>query len=261
MARSSAEKESSNRKMSGLGDERPSDGEALTLAARQVAAALRDRAVEAVRERLHETRRLGDLERIPELSVGGVGPGESQVRRNGAGEEERALRHVSDRTPQHLGASSRTSTPPTSTSPSVASMRRATSATSVLLPAPVEPMIANVSPARTLTDTCSSTACSAPGYRSPASRSSTVPGSVMSCTGCRRGTTEGRVSTTSKNPLGGNSRPGDHRDHERGQDDRHHDLGQIAEIGDQRPDLGRRRGDPCRLRSRARPRLPGSRSG
>ncbi len=53
-------------------DERAGDGEPLPLAARDVGAALVDRSRPAARHRGHEVARLGHLERVPELLVGGV---------------------------------------------------------------------------------------------------------------------------------------------------------------------------------------------
>ena len=87
----------------GLYDERPGDRQALALPARDVRAALVDLAVEPVGHRLHEAGGLGDVERVPELGVGGFGPAEAQVRRHRAGEEVGPLRHVADPAPQQLG--------------------------------------------------------------------------------------------------------------------------------------------------------------
>jgi hypothetical protein len=61
------------------------------------------------------------------------------------------------------GASSRTSTPSTSTLPLVASNRRGTRLTSVVLPAPVLPTMAVVRPAVVVKEMSLSTDCSAPG--------------------------------------------------------------------------------------------------
>jgi hypothetical protein len=86
----------------GLHHERPSDAEALSLAARHVAAALGDRALDALGHRLHEAACLRDLERLPQVAVAGVGASVAQVRRHGAGEQERLLGHVADLAPQQI---------------------------------------------------------------------------------------------------------------------------------------------------------------
>src|SRR5215212_8290846 len=87
------------------------------------------------------------------------------------------------------GSSARTSTPSTSTQPEVTSNKRVTSPTRVVLPDPVLPMMAVVSPGPTLNDTWSSTGATAPGYEKETSRNSTVArwatcliGSVGGCT-------------------------------------------------------------------------------
>ena len=68
----------------GSAHEGPGDGEALALAAGDVGAALRDRGVEATGHRAHERLGLGDLERLPQLVVGGVGIRVAEVARHGA---------------------------------------------------------------------------------------------------------------------------------------------------------------------------------
>ncbi len=76
-------------------------------------------------------------------------------------------------------------------------MRRAASWRSVVLPAPVEPMMAVVSPGATWNDTSSSTACCAPGWRNVAPRNSTVPGVRKLLTGWALRCTDVSVSSTS----------------------------------------------------------------
>ena len=61
------------------------------------------------------------------------------------------------------GSSSRTSVPATATLPPVTSKSRGTRLTSVVLPAPVEPITATVWPGRALSETSQSTGDSAPG--------------------------------------------------------------------------------------------------
>ena len=61
------------------------------------------------------------------------------------------------------GSISRTSTPSISTAPLVASNSRGTRPMSVVLPAPVLPMIAVMRPAVVVNEMPSSTGCSAPG--------------------------------------------------------------------------------------------------
>ena len=53
--------------------ERPGDGQPLALAARHVGAALADRGVEPAGHGRDEVGGLGDLERLPQLVVGGAG--------------------------------------------------------------------------------------------------------------------------------------------------------------------------------------------
>ena len=82
--------------------EGPGDREPLSLPTRHVRAALGDLAVDPLGHRLHEPGGLGDLERLPQLLLGRVGAAEAQVRRHGAGEEERLLGHVADLAPQQV---------------------------------------------------------------------------------------------------------------------------------------------------------------
>ena len=64
---------------------------------------------------------------------------------------------------QQRRVESRTSTPSTSTSPPVASNSRGTRLSSVVLPLPVLPMTAVISPGRAVRSTPHSTGASAPG--------------------------------------------------------------------------------------------------
>ena len=116
-----------------------------------------------LRHRLDEVAGLRDLEASPQLLVGRVRVAVAQVGGDRAGEQVRLLRHEADPVPQPSESSSRTSTPSTSTSPPVASNSRGISESSVVLPAPVLPMIAVVwpGPARKLMSR--STGASAPG--------------------------------------------------------------------------------------------------
>ena len=50
-----------------------------------------------------KSRGLGDLERLPQLVVGGVGVGVAQVAGDRAGEQVRLLGHQADAAPQQLG--------------------------------------------------------------------------------------------------------------------------------------------------------------
>ena len=84
----------------GLVHDRPRDREPLALAARDVRAALRDARVELALHLLDEVAALRDLERLPELVVGRLLAPEAQVRRDGAGEQERTLRHEADALPE-----------------------------------------------------------------------------------------------------------------------------------------------------------------
>ena len=83
-------------------DERPRDGQALALPARDVGAALRDGRLEALRELAHEVARLGDLEGLPELLVRGVRVAVAQVARDRAAEEVGLLGHHADARPELL---------------------------------------------------------------------------------------------------------------------------------------------------------------
>ena len=97
----------------------------------------------------HEVGGLGDLERLPQLLVGGVGLAEAQVAGHRAGEQVRLLGHQADAAPQQprgrgRGRRRRRRAP----RPTVASKRRGTRLSSVVLPEPVLPMMAVVCPAR-----------------------------------------------------------------------------------------------------------------
>lgn len=81
-------------------------------------------------------------------------------------------------------SASRTSTPCTRTVPPVASNSRGIRLTSVVLPAPVDPMIATVSPGAARKLTPSMTGSSAPGYVNDTFSSSTEPGLGIVVTGC-----------------------------------------------------------------------------
>src|SRR6478609_5681067 len=67
--------------------ERARDGESLTLATRDVRAALRDRRVEPTGHRGDEVARLRDLECLPQLVVGCFFPPEPEIARDRAREE------------------------------------------------------------------------------------------------------------------------------------------------------------------------------
>ena len=102
--------------MAGLCGEGTRDGESLPLPAGHVRAALGDRRIELVGLRLHEVARLGDLERLPHLGVGGVLIAEAHVAGDRAREEERLLGHEADEAfDEALGRCSRTSIPLIST--------------------------------------------------------------------------------------------------------------------------------------------------
>jgi len=98
---------------------------------------------------------------------------------------------------RYSGSRSRTSTPSTSTCPPVASKRRGTSPSNVVLPAPVLPMIAVVVPGAAVNVTSCSTGASAPGYVNPAPRSSSAPVGSLGVTGSAGGATDDSVSSTS----------------------------------------------------------------
>ena len=95
------------------------------------------------------------------------------------------------------GSSSRTSTPPTRTRPSVGSNSRGTRLTRVDLPEPVDPMTAVVSPGRTVNEMSQSTGASAPGYVNRTLSNSRTPASP-SGRGSVGGTTLVSVRSTSQ---------------------------------------------------------------
>ena len=145
-------------------DECPRDREPLSLAAGEVRAALRDRCLELSGSLLDEVPGLGDVERLPQVVVGRIRVPVAQVGRDSAGEEVgRSAARGRCGSTSRSGSRSRTSTPSTSTSPSVASKRRGSRLTSVVLPAPVLPMMAVVVPAVAVKSRFVSTGASAPG--------------------------------------------------------------------------------------------------
>ena len=83
-------------------DQRPSDGQPLALPAGDVGAALRDRRLQAVGHRGHEVPALGDLQRGPQLLVGGVRVAVPQVAGHRSGEQVGPLRDQPDPPPQLL---------------------------------------------------------------------------------------------------------------------------------------------------------------
>src|SRR6266545_4023399 len=119
-------------------------------------------------------------------------------------------------------SSSRTSTPSTRTAPPVTSNSRGTSDSSVVLPAPVPPMIAVTSPARARKLMSRRTGASAPGYWKVAPRNSTPPAPSRGCTGSAVGTDD---------------RARHHHRHEGRHHDRHQNLHEVLQERDQRADL------------------------
>ena len=76
------------------------DADALLFAHAEFDAALADVRVELVRQPFHEFGRVGALQHVPELRIGGVAFPDEQVLPHGAVEEEALLRDVADLTPQ-----------------------------------------------------------------------------------------------------------------------------------------------------------------
>ena len=135
------------------------------------------------------------------------------------------------------GSRSRTSTPPTSTVPSVLSNSRRMRLTSVVLPAPVLPTIAVVWPARRRERDVGE-------HRVLGAR--VVEADVVELERAVLADVAYRVDRRDDAPVGvehlldavGRHRGArDHRDHERGHHDRHQDLHEVGEVRDQRADL------------------------
>ena len=119
----------------GPADERPGDGEALALAARDVRSALGDRRIEAFGHRFDEVPGLGDLEGLPHLLLGGVRLAVSEVGGDRAGEEVDLLGHEADLAPEGVGVDARARRRRRrGRGRSVASKRRGMRFTSVVLP-------------------------------------------------------------------------------------------------------------------------------
>ena len=84
-------------------EERAGDRQALSLAARQVAASFADHGLKAVRRAVDEFARLGLLERKLHLGRGRVGLADAQILLDRAREDERLLEHDPDVVPERLG--------------------------------------------------------------------------------------------------------------------------------------------------------------
>ncbi len=87
----------------GPADDRPRDGQPLTLTAGEIDAALGDSHVQTVRMGADEIIGGGHLQRVPHVVFGGIGLAVAQVVRHGAGEQIAALRNQADRRPELLG--------------------------------------------------------------------------------------------------------------------------------------------------------------
>ncbi len=83
-----------------VGDQRPGDGEALALAARQVRRALIDLGLVASGQLLDELFGAGEPGRVDHLVEGGVRFGDGDVGADGAGEQEVLLQHDAERRAQ-----------------------------------------------------------------------------------------------------------------------------------------------------------------
>ena len=77
----------------GFGHEGAPEGDELALARGQRLPALVDRGVEAVGEPVHQLAQPDLVDGVPDLVVGGAGPGERDVVPDGPGEEEGLLGH------------------------------------------------------------------------------------------------------------------------------------------------------------------------
>ena len=114
--------------------------------------------------RAHEVVGLRDPQRRPHLVLGGVGLAVAQVVGDRAGEQVRLLRHQPDARVQDLGVElAHVDAVDAHAAPGRVEQARDQRARSVVLPAPVLPMIAVVCPAAAVNDTSQTTGSSAPG--------------------------------------------------------------------------------------------------
>ena len=143
-------------------------------------------------------------QRLPDLLVGGVGLAVAEVAGDRAAEQIRGFCGTSPMwCHSRSGSASRTSTPPTSTLPAVASNRRATRLISVVFPEPVLPMTATVWPGTRLEGDVVNHRRLGPGIGEADVPHLEGSGRPELRTGLAGGATEGWVSSTSwiRSPL------------------------------------------------------------
>ncbi len=134
--------------MRGLAEDRAGQREPLPLPARQRHALLADPGVEPQRQVVGEGR-LGDLQGLPHVGVGGVAVAERHVLPTLIEKSVASSNAVATVERSEGSVRSRTSWPSMVTRPEVTSRSRGTSAVRVVLPEPVAPTTARVSPGRT----------------------------------------------------------------------------------------------------------------
>ncbi len=107
----------------------------------------------------------------------------------------------------------------------------------MVLPAPVEPMMAVVVPGRAVKVTSVSTGDAAPAYVKPTPRSSSWPMPPTVVTPCGRRHNRGLGVQHLADAFGRDRRPRPHHQHEGRHHHRHQDLHQVGEEGGERADL------------------------
>ena len=197
-------------------------------------------AIGGVEAALHlgdEVARLRDLQRAPQLGVGGVRLAVAQVRRRPSrrtGTAAAAPGRSGRTAPRGRGRARRRRRP--ARCPLVASKSLGTRLTRVVLPLPVPPMIAVTWPGSAIRLMSLSTGCAAPGYRNSTSRSSSLPRAASIATRPLRRPHVGLGVERLDDPLGADLGARHHDEHERRHHHRHQDLQQVGQERGQRAD-------------------------
>jgi hypothetical protein len=132
--------------MDGSRNRRAGDRDALPLTARERRALFRNRRVVALGQLLDEAVRVPAPRRRFDRDLVDAGEAEANVLADRRGEQHRLLRDDADLLPQRAQVAASRSMPSMSTRPSLGSIRRGTSDTSVVLPQPFGPTRATISP-------------------------------------------------------------------------------------------------------------------